>query len=539
MNKINKIIGTVLVTGVMLSPSNTFALEKKETVYTNLNYNGSITKTVVNNHLYLEDKGTIEDETELKDILNLNGDEKYNLEGNKLTWTSAGKDIFYQGTTNKELPVSIKATYYLNGKKTNVKKMLGKKGSVKIVLSFTNNSYDEKNKIYTPIVTTVGTMLSDKENTNVEITNGKAIDTGTKNMLVGIASPGLYESTKLEELKGLDEITITYDTTKFSLNNIYIVATPKLLEESDLNVFNKMDTISTSVNMLNENMDKIESGSDELENGTNTVLAGTKTISDNLKKSYEGITKIENGSVSVDKGLEQVITALTTAKQQLDTSSLTYLKTSNITAANTLLESLKMEGLTNDLVSLFNQFTVSSFGLGGTYSDANSANTALQSYLVNSPYAEQTANLMQLKGLYDVYLLLNTDATAFGQTAEKINYLSSQIDILLSALSELKTGTTELTTGVTSLKTGICSLYTGSITLTEGTKTLSEGTTTLSNGISTLNKEGIKKITSYTDKFKNYTTTAKKLLEKSNEYNGFTSSNANNTIFIYKMKSAK
>lgn len=539
MNKINKIIGTVLVTGIILSPTSIFALEKKETIYTNLNYNGKVTKTVVNNHLYLEDKGTVEDETELKDILNINGDEKYNLEGNKLTWSSSGKDIFYQGSTDKELPVSIKATYYLNGKKTSVKKMLGKEGTVKIVLSFTNNSYDEKNKIYTPIVTTVGTIISDKENTNIEITNGKAVDTGTKNMLVGIASPGLYESTKLEELKGLDEITITYDTTKFSLNNIYIVATPKLLEESDLNVFNKMDTLSKSVNTLSESMDKIESGSSELENGTNTVLAGTKTISANLKKAYDGIEKIENGSVSVDRGVEQVITALTTAKKQLDTTSLDYLKATNITAANTLLESLKMQGLTNDLVSLFNQFTVSSFGLGGTYSDASSANTALQSYLVNSPYAEQTASLMQLKGLYDVYLLLNTDGTAFGQTAEKINYLSSQIDILLSGLSELKTGTTELTTGVTSLKTGIYSLYTGSIKLTEGTKTLNEGTTTLSNGIATLNKEGIKKLTGYTDKFKSYTTTAKKILEKSNEYNGFTSSNANNTIFIYKMKSAK
>lgn len=539
MNKINKIIGTILVAGIILNPTSTFALEKKETVYANLNYNGKVSKTVVNNHLYLQDKGTVEDETELKDILNINGDEKYNLDGNKLTWKSSGKDIFYQGTTDKELPVSVKATYYLNGKKTSVKKMLGKEGSVKIVLSFTNNYYDEKGKIYTPIVTTVGTIISDKENTNIEITNGKRVDTGTKNMLVGIASPGLYESTKLEELKGLDEITITYDTTNFSLNNIYIVATPKLLEESDFNVFNKMDTLYKSINALSESTDKIESGSDELENGTNTVLAGTETISANLKKAYDGIEKIANGSVSVDKGLEQVITALTTAKQQLDTTSLDYLKATNITAANTLLESLKAQGLTNDLTSLFNQFTVSSFGLGGTYSDASSANTALQSYLLNSPYAEQTANLMQLKSLYDVYLLLNTDATAFGQTGEKINYLSSQIDILLSGLSELKNGTTELTTGITSLKTGIYSLYTGSITLTEGTKTLSEGTTTLSNGISTLNKEGIKKLTGYTDKFKNYTNTAKKLLEKSNEYNGFTSSNANNTIFIYKMKSAK
>ena len=33
-----------------------------------------------------------------------------------LTWDAEGSDIFYQGTTDKELPVNMKITYTLDGK---------------------------------------------------------------------------------------------------------------------------------------------------------------------------------------------------------------------------------------------------------------------------------------------------------------------------------------------------------------------------------------------------------------------------------------
>lgn len=33
-----------------------------------------------------------------------------------LTWQADGNDIYYQGTTDKELPIDMKMTYYLDGK---------------------------------------------------------------------------------------------------------------------------------------------------------------------------------------------------------------------------------------------------------------------------------------------------------------------------------------------------------------------------------------------------------------------------------------
>ena len=105
MRKINKIIGSVLISSIALQPTFVVALEKKETVYANLDYTGTPYKTTVNNHLYVDNSEKIEDETELKDILNINGDEKFELNDNKILWESTGKDIFYQGTTDKELPL--------------------------------------------------------------------------------------------------------------------------------------------------------------------------------------------------------------------------------------------------------------------------------------------------------------------------------------------------------------------------------------------------------------------------------------------------
>ena len=46
-------------------------------------------------------------------------------------------------------------------------------------------------------------------------------------MLVALTAPGLYESIGLEDLKSLNNVEINYTTTNFTLNNIYLVATPK------------------------------------------------------------------------------------------------------------------------------------------------------------------------------------------------------------------------------------------------------------------------------------------------------------------------
>lgn len=115
-------------------------VDKDETVYVFAKANGDVDNILVNETLKNRDKSDkIEDTTDLKDIVNVKGDETFTQNGNKITWDAAGNEISYQGTTDKELPVSVKATYYLDGNEISPEDLAGKSGKVKIRLDYTSN----------------------------------------------------------------------------------------------------------------------------------------------------------------------------------------------------------------------------------------------------------------------------------------------------------------------------------------------------------------------------------------------------------------
>ena len=109
-------------------------------------------------------------------------------------------------------------TYKLDGNAMNVDDMVGKSGKVEITIKYTNTdkhvvNVNGKNELlYTPFVVTMGTTISNK-NSNIAVSSGKIISNGTNSVIVGISTPGLYESLGLSEFKNMDTITITYDTT--------------------------------------------------------------------------------------------------------------------------------------------------------------------------------------------------------------------------------------------------------------------------------------------------------------------------------------
>ncbi len=305
--KILKFINGSLA-GLMLFislPLNTKALSKEETVYGKLDSNGIIKNVFVNEHLINNDKlDTINDYTELKNILNLNGDETYDLKDSKIIWNANENDIFYQGNYEGTLPINLNITYKLDGKEMKASDMLGKSGKVEIIVKYTNN--DKHNMfingkyetIYTPFVITFGTSIDEKNNQNITINNGKVVSNGTKNFIVGLSTPGLYESLKVSNLKGLDTIKISYDTTSFELGPIYSIVTPKLSSNEDLKIFDKIDNLTNKVNTLQKNMDLIENSSLKLYNGSTL-------IKNKLSYSIEEL-KNNKGNVLSDKELENI-----------------------------------------------------------------------------------------------------------------------------------------------------------------------------------------------------------------------------------------
>ena len=145
LNRISKtVISGLLVTSLVVSNgayANAQKISKDESVYVNADESGATTKITVSNWLKNAGiNGTINDESDLKDIQNVKGDETFKQNGKDVDWSGAGKDIYYQGTSDKNLPVSMKVTYYLDGKEISPKKLVGKSGKVKIRYEYENHS---------------------------------------------------------------------------------------------------------------------------------------------------------------------------------------------------------------------------------------------------------------------------------------------------------------------------------------------------------------------------------------------------------------
>lgn len=411
-------------------------------------------------------------------------------------------------------------------KKNGVGEILGKSGDVKIVLNFKNTlkntiKVNGKNEIlYTPFVMTVGTILSSNENTNVSITNGEAVNTGTRDILVGIVAPGLYDSLNLEELKNMDKIEISYTTSSFKLNSIYIVATPKLLAKTDLDVFDKMDEIYSKVQTLQDNMNIIEAGAKEVQTGINKISNGEAEISNNLAIAINGIKELKAGSVELDTGLNKVIEALNAAQEELTNSDnessisqLKYLKSQNANTINTLIA--KSGTTFENLSTMYAQYNLKT-------------------------YAGTDATLTSIKSTYELITLLSANNTAIDKTITSLTGISTQITTLLTELNKnlvnIENGASKISAKLDELRLGVNKIYNGSTELATGANKAYIGTETLANGIATFNKEGINTLSSYANKLKTYSDKVEALTNLSKDYKGFACNNSESTIFVYTIK---
>ena len=109
--KLNKKISLIALVLILSNPLNTFALTKTETVYTTLKNTGEVEKTDINVSLSKLSKGEVIDYTNLDNIKNINGEETFSRDTNKITWKSTGKDIYYKGKLNSELPIKVTEKY--------------------------------------------------------------------------------------------------------------------------------------------------------------------------------------------------------------------------------------------------------------------------------------------------------------------------------------------------------------------------------------------------------------------------------------------
>ena len=291
MKKINKKkLAVGLVSLLVLMPTKSYALTKEETVFTKLNSDGTVNYSAVSESILNNKNIEIKDYSILENITNLNSNTSFTKDNNYLTWNTQGENILYSGVTNKELPVKVSVKYKLDGEELELKDMLGKSGKVEIIVNYKNLDKHVKNingkneTIYTPFVVTMGTYLDNTINKDITVNNGKTVTSGSKTFITGVSIPGLSESLKISSIPNMSNVTISYETKEFSLNTMYFVIVPKIIDNNSLSELDKLNTLYGSVNKLQSNIDLINENSNKLASGT-TLLKNT------LNSKIAGLSK--------------------------------------------------------------------------------------------------------------------------------------------------------------------------------------------------------------------------------------------------------
>ena len=217
------------------------SVAKTETVYVNLKANGDVSKVSVSDWLHTDKNEVyVDDMSDLENITNVKSKVTPVTDGEKLRWNMPDTDLYYSGTTDRELPISVQLKYYLDGQEIKPEDLAGKSGEVKIDVKMINNASKDgfvngkKHKVYLPMLVVGGMILPEGTFSGVTVKNGQSIGDGSKEIVVFTGMPGFSESLGFSEkdlgdLGGLvigSEASVTATVENFSLGNLYFAALP-------------------------------------------------------------------------------------------------------------------------------------------------------------------------------------------------------------------------------------------------------------------------------------------------------------------------
>lgn len=540
-NKLSKISASILLGTMLVYTLPVAAFTKAETVYTNAKSNGEQYQTIVTDHLINEeDEKLLKDMTNLLNIENTSGDEKFTQDGESLVWEADSNDIYYKGEIDQELPVKLNIKYELDGKEISSDEIAGKSGKVKITISFENKEEHEvqingkTEKMYTPFVVATGTYINNDNNKNIEVTNGKAIDDGSKTMVVGLTFPGMQESLNIDKdtLEIPTSIEITMETTNFEMNNIINYTTPKLIEDSELDIFSKLDDIYSKVETLQSASKQIENGAKTLSDGTTTYVEKSEEFNQALNKFSNGVSSANTSYSSIDTGIKNlnaqvpdltlgtkslsdnlgaVNNGVKTMSDMLDGSqeSMNNLKSGaqNISGGLTQLSAaMKTTDYTEKINKInsqidTNQKMITTLSTTTEQLSKVLEDTTLSEATAQAIKAQITANQSTIATLTadNVYLnnmitSLNASNTQIGKLKQQVDTLakgakdvSDGVNVLLDQVGELNTKIKVLNTNTGKMAVGANKLYQGTLGLEAGTTKLAQGSEQMKAGLSTIN----------------------------------------------------
>lgn len=309
------------------------AAAKEETVYVFTDASGSVKNILVSDWLTNPDgSGKLSDRSELTNLENVKGDGVFTQGSDgEVVWQADGEDVYYQGTTEKTPPVTMKTEYFLDGAQITPEELAGKSGRVTIRYSYENNLSAQRTiggkteTVYVPFAAVTGLLLDNDVFSNVEVTNGKLVNDGDHTAVVGFALPGMNESLGLDKLED-NEITlpdsfeITADAENFALDTTMTIVTSEIFSKISVDdtketadkLRDMLDQLTDAMEALLDGSSKLCDGLEELLEKSGTLVGGVDALYSGAGTLKTGVGALADGSSELADGTQELLGGLNT-----------------------------------------------------------------------------------------------------------------------------------------------------------------------------------------------------------------------------------
>jgi len=295
-------------------------ISRNETVYVTLDDQGKVINTEVVTWLRTDNKSPSQDITVSKNVRNVRGTDTPRLSPDgKLTFAEPVRDIFYSGTTTKNLPVTVDIRYRLNGKSVKRNMINGKSGKLEMIIDLKNKTsflkefkYKEigtgKTKVATekipvPFIVMVSTDLDIEQFNNVMAPEGAFVVVGRTMKMNWISFP--YPDAT---------VRLSADIQNARIPSILFSIIPKFPPLPDMDIESKLNQIYDGVDQVGSNLVKLKNGANQLNDGQQQMLDALTQVTEGTGKLIQASNaqmEIINGAIKINEGICEKMTTMT------------------------------------------------------------------------------------------------------------------------------------------------------------------------------------------------------------------------------------
>ncbi len=261
-------------------PAHTMAADSKtETVYAALSSDGSVDKIYVVNQLI----GQYTDYGNYTEIKNLSTTSEPGINGDIITFPDEYVEggLYYQGTTQGELPFVFAISYHLDGKPVMGDDLAGASGRLEIRIKGAVNEKCAEN-VRKGYMAQISLLLDQSKAKGITCEGATMVAAGRTMNVSYTILPGSSA-----------EYSLTADISDFEMDGISILL-----------IKGTIAGMSDTINETQDGFDEMLSGAEEMVDGTWELKDGMSSLADGLKKLNGGMSKLESSGDKIFSGIK-------------------------------------------------------------------------------------------------------------------------------------------------------------------------------------------------------------------------------------------